>query len=58
MNPENIKKILETGKLTERRRAILIMRLEGKTLEEIGHHFGITRERVRQIIANLEKSIT
>jgi len=33
-----------------RDKAILSLRLEGKTLEEIGSSFGLTRERVRQII--------
>lgn len=34
-----------------RDKAILALRLEGKTLEEIGSHFGLTRERVRQIVS-------
>jgi RNA polymerase primary sigma factor len=42
--------------LTERERAILAMRFglnddTQKTLEEIGKHFGVTRERIRQIEA-------
>jgi len=42
------------GILTERERAILKMRFglddgRPKTLEEVGEHFGVTRERIRQI---------
>jgi len=36
---------------TSRDKAILAMRMEGKTLEEIGLNFELTRERVRQIIS-------
>jgi RNA polymerase sigma factor (sigma-70 family) len=36
--------------LTPRRKEMLEMRSQGKTLEEIGNKFGISRERVRQII--------
>ena len=43
--------------LTPRRREILEMHLQGKTLEEIGKKFGISRERVRQIIKKLEKFV-
>jgi len=44
------------GVLTERERVILAMRFglnddAAKTLEEIGKHFGVTRERIRQIEA-------
>jgi RNA polymerase primary sigma factor len=44
------------GVLTDRERAILAMRFglnddTQKTLEEIGKHFGVTRERIRQIEA-------
>lgn len=35
---------------SSRDESILYMRMEGKTLEEIGLNFGLTRERVRQII--------
>jgi len=41
-------------KLTTRRKAMLEMRLQGKTLEAIGEKFGISRERVRQILSKLE----
>ena len=37
------------ARLNERERGILEARLKGATLEEVGPHFGITRERVRQI---------
>jgi hypothetical protein len=36
---------------TSRDNAILAMRMQGKTLEEIGLSFDLTRERVRQIIS-------
>jgi hypothetical protein len=36
---------------TSRDKAILAMRMQGKTLEEIGLSFDLTRERVRQIIS-------
>jgi RNA polymerase sigma factor (sigma-70 family) len=42
-------------RLTPRRREMMQMyHVEKKTLEEIGKHFGITRERVRQIIKSSE----
>jgi RNA polymerase primary sigma factor len=49
---EMLREVLET--LSERERTILNMRfgLEGdspKTLEEVGEHYGLTRERIRQI---------
>ena len=37
------------GIKSERERAVFLMRAEGKTLEEIGREFNVTRERVRQI---------
>jgi DNA-directed RNA polymerase sigma subunit (sigma70/sigma32) len=36
---------------TRRDKEILAMRMQGKTLEEIGLSFDLTRERVRQIIS-------
>jgi Mor family transcriptional regulator len=42
---------------TSRDNAILAMRMEGKTLEEIGLSFDLTRERVRQIIARFGPEI-
>lgn len=35
--------------LSQREKAILRMREEGKTLEEIGDKFGVTKERIRQL---------
>lgn len=37
---------------TERNRQIVALRNSGKTLAEVGLKFGITRERVRQIVAS------
>lgn len=34
------------------------MRLDGKTLEEIGQHFGVSRERIRQLFVKNAKSNT
>ena len=42
---------------TPRDNAILAMRMKGKTLEEIGLTFGLTRERVRQIISKFGPDI-
>jgi DNA-directed RNA polymerase sigma subunit (sigma70/sigma32) len=36
---------------TRRDKEIIAMRMQGKTLEEIGSTFNLTRERVRQIIS-------
>lgn len=41
----------------ERAREILQGRLDGKTLEEIGNQYGITRERIRQIICKQQRII-
>lgn len=40
----------------ERRAEMLRMRREGRTLAEIGDHFGVTRERVRQVLGADGKS--
>jgi RNA polymerase primary sigma factor len=52
LNIEDLRIIL--GRLTERERIIIIMRygLDGQvpaTLDEVGRHFDVTRERIRQI---------
>ena len=52
--PEEISKLL--GPLDEREREILRLRFgldrgEPRTLEEVGEHFNLTRERIRQIEA-------
>jgi len=51
---EQMREIL--GQLTERERKVLVMRFglddgQSRTLEEVGHEFGVTRERIRQIEA-------
>jgi len=35
----------------EQKIEMFTMRIDGMTLEEIGEHFGLTRERVRQLLA-------
>lgn len=37
---------------------ILHLREQGLTLQQIGNKYGITRERVRQIIKDLKKEMT
>lgn len=51
---EQLEEVLET--LTEREEKVLRLRFglddgRARTLEEVGHHFGVTRERIRQIEA-------
>lgn len=46
-----VKEELAKMKLTDRQRQIVKMRLDGLTLDQIGGRFGISRERVRQILA-------
>ncbi|MEQ9450495.1 MAG: sigma factor-like helix-turn-helix DNA-binding protein [Pseudomonadales bacterium] len=43
--------------LDERSYKVLMLRLGGKTLQEIGVQVGVTRERVRQVQAKAEKKI-
>lgn len=46
----NINETIETIK-KERLKSIIELRLQGKNLQEIGNQYGITRERVRQIVS-------
>lgn len=50
--------LLEDGVLSEKATAVLKMRLQGATLEEIGRHYGHTRERIRQIISKAMVCLT
>lgn len=43
--------------LTPRQRQILARRREGRTLREIGDEFGITPERVRQLLAKSDHKL-
>ena len=48
-------KTLKTRKKqAERRQTILRLKIAGRTLEDIGRRFGITKERVRQIVIRAE----
>jgi RNA polymerase primary sigma factor len=54
LNIENLRFVLD--RLTERERTIIEMRYglgdrEPATLDEVGRHFNVTRERIRQIEA-------
>ncbi len=47
----------EKNILDNREKDILRMREEGKALEETGRHYGISRERVRQIQLEAEQKL-
>jgi len=58
--PEEIEKLLSP--LDERERQILALRFgldrgEPRTLEEVGEHFNLTRERIRQIEAKARRKL-
>lgn len=54
---EMINKVLNE-KLQERERRCLEMKYrDSRTLDEIGKHYGVTRERIRQIIAKAERKL-
>ena len=57
MNIKDRFKALITKNNTERELKVLSERLNGKTLEEIGHLIGVTRERIRQIEAKGKRKI-
>jgi len=46
-------KVLEVKRIDDRNLEILNQRLSGLTLNEVGEKFGVTRERIRQIIENI-----
>jgi len=52
-----LEKAMEDTEFTDRERKILIGKLTGDSLQHIGDHLGITRERVRQIYGVLSKRI-
>ena len=45
------------AKMSDREWAILQARLQGKTLDRIGREHGVTRERVRAILAKLRRKL-
>jgi len=45
-------------KLTDKEQKVIELRKQGKTLEEIGKEFGVTRERIRQIEKKANYKIT
>lgn len=47
--------IMEFTGLTEREKKMILLRLQGYSYDEIGKHFGITKERVCQIIKSIQK---
>ncbi len=56
MDCKNMSKMNQST-LDSREREVLRMRKEGKTLEETGRHYGISRERVRQIQLEAEQKL-
>lgn len=52
---EAIEKVL--GTLTEQEADVVRMRMSGKTLEEVGKEFNVTRERIRQIEAKAFRKV-
>src|SRR5205807_7596284 len=57
---EKIKDVLET--LTDRERQVLVQRFGlvggySRTLEEVGRQFRVTRERIRQIVAKVLRTM-
>lgn len=48
--------LIYARKRNERAEAIVIMYQSGKTLAQVGEHFGVTRERIRQIIAKYART--
>jgi DNA-directed RNA polymerase sigma subunit (sigma70/sigma32) len=42
--------------MNERTKHMVAMRKERKTYQEIGNHFRLSRERIRQIFAKLEET--
>ncbi|MEK7524714.1 MAG: sigma factor-like helix-turn-helix DNA-binding protein [Patescibacteria group bacterium] len=57
-NPNEILQRIARGDfLTPREQKILSLRLEGKTLQEVGVVIGVTRERVRQIGERIRRKL-
>lgn len=53
---ESIRRCL--NRLDERRRNVILMRMDGLTLEEVAEKFDVTRERIRQIETNAMDRLT
>ncbi|TSC76023.1 MAG: hypothetical protein G01um101431_1041 [Parcubacteria group bacterium Gr01-1014_31] len=52
-----LQKIMQEDFLTPREKKILSLRLEGKTLQEVGEEMGVTRERIRQIGLRIKRKL-
>jgi RNA polymerase primary sigma factor len=57
MTKELTKEEQGSWQLTPKEVRVLEMRMEKKTLEEVGREFGVTRERIRQIEAKAQEKI-
>jgi len=55
---DSVLSLAEDANIDERAMTVLQMRMDGATLEEAGQHFGITRERIRQIEKKAMDKIT
>ena len=55
---DSVSSLAENANVDERALTVLQMRMGGATLEEAGQHFGISRERVRQILKRISSPIS
>jgi RNA polymerase primary sigma factor len=48
---EQLPEIIKLSPISDREKKIIIWRLQGKTLQEIGDLFGVSKDRIRQVEA-------